>query len=497
MKSLSKRKKKGIEEDLTLRRYSFDIDLIDEDDFYANLLPKSKRLTEFIKSNNEKEIPHPYLKNLILDLFSAYNRHYVKFLNKNEVYSDYLLNYFTVKELTSLPDFKQVRELTRKDELTSLLAVESILEPLVKIIEELKEANEDLKDFLKEVKEGLKSQDLKMPPKTEEDFKEALKKNIEPKLREDLETSALELMQRIDTINEFGLGSDGSFSRMSYEEKLKTLDELKNNSKVKEVSLLAGKLKAIYKKGRRSWTREGMDSIRGTTKGSDLSSTLTYDLSYMANSSYKKLFYKKVLDSDLSNYSYGSKKTKGQGPIVVLIDTSGSMGGDRDTYAKATFMALLEVCRKQKREMVVILFDSGRYADELHTVSFNKSELNSPKKLIDVITFFGGGGTLFEPPLSRARKEISKSKVFKKSDIIFITDGHSRLSDSFVRDFNSWKKESKTKVYSILIGEGAKSVVLTPVSDSIDRISDLEKDKEKASKELFRFLDLKNKEDDK
>jgi len=494
MKRLTNRRTKELEKDLTLYRYTFKTDIIDEDFFNKGLRAKSKRLTALIKENKELENPHPYLENLILDLFQAYNRYYLRPLTKNEVYSDYYLNYFTVKEIMKMDDFKEIREISKRDDFTSLIAVEAIIPSVVKVIKELKETNEDLKNFLKEVKKDLEEREKSeegqtIKEVTSEEIEKALKKSVKHELKTDLESSKEALLAEVKTMQGFGVETDGTFCKLPYEEKIKTLKELRENRKIQEVSKLAGRLKAIYKKGRKVWTKEGMDSITGTTRGSDLSSTLTHDLSYISNKAYKKLFYKKMIDNDLTNYDYGSKRTKGKGPIVAVIDVSGTMRGERDTYAKATFMALLEVCRKQKREMYVILFSSE---SNPRTVSFSRSELNNPKKLIEVITYFSGNGTLFEPPLRKAQEVIKSSKVFRKSDIVFITDGDSRFTGRFVGEFNSWKAVNKISVYAILIGSGARRETVQKVSDTISELESIKGNEEEASKDLFRYLDLKD-----
>lgn len=497
MKKLNRRSRKKLEDDLHLSFYAFKTNIIDKDDFTKNYLIKSKRLQKFIKENSQKEDSIPFAENVALDLFSAYSRYYIKFLPKNDIHSDYLLNYFAIKEVTKSEDFKQIRQYSRKDKFMSLLSVEIILEPFLEAIEKLKKKHYNLQQLVDELRKACENREdpseedkVQLREEVEKlsgDFTSDLKKEMRDTTQSAIET----IGSLVKTGDDFGLSSDGKFSRLPYEEKIKTLKELRGNKKIKEVSLLAGRLKAIYRKGRKSWTDEGMDSIRGVQKGDDLSSTLTGELAYISNSKYKKLFYKKMADKDLANYSYGSKKTKGRGPITALVDTSMSMSGQKEVYSKATLMALLEVCRKQKRPMVVIFFDSGLSAKDLHTVRFQKSDLNNPKKLIDMITYFGGNGTMFKPPLERAKREINSSKIMKKSDIVFITDGESYLEDSYVEDYNNWRALHRIRMYVIHIGSSLKQDhLLYKLGDKINSLTNLKTQTNNVSKELFRHLDL-------
>jgi uncharacterized protein with von Willebrand factor type A (vWA) domain len=109
-----------------------------------------------------------------------------------------------------------------------------------------------------------------------------------------------------------------------------------------------------------------------------------------------------------------------------------------------------------------------------------------------VITYFSGNGTLFEQPLRKAQEVIKSSKVFRKSDIVFITDGNSRFTGRFVGEFNSWKAVNKISVYAILIGSGARRETVQKVSDTISELESIKGNEEEASKDLFRYLDLKD-----
>lgn len=502
MRLLKKKRSKDLDKDVNLSFHTFNTNDIDKEFFEENILPKSKRIVEFIKKDKASDNPLPYIDNAVLDLFSAYNRYYVEPLEKHHINSEYLLNYFAVKEILKMEDFKKIREVSKKDDFVSLLAVETVLEPFVSAIGDLKDKHKDLEGLVEKLKKAYEKAEEEADEedltKKEEDLIKKIEEGVANNLEkeDDFELRGA-LNESIEMINSlalpkklFSLDSDNTFARLPYEDKLKTLEKLRDDKKINEVAILAGRLKAIYKKGRKSWTNEGMDHIRGITKGSDISSTLPDELSYINNSKYKKLFYKKVVDKDLRNYSYGSKRTKGKGPITALIDVSSSMRGPKETYSKATAMALLEVCRKQKRALIVIFFDSGRRAEDLHVINFGKAQLNNHKKLIDMITYFSGQGTMFQPPLERAKREISSSKLFKKSDIVFITDGESHLTDEFIEKYTLWRKTHKIRLYAIDVGKNKEGSIIHKLSDKVSILKNLEEETDNTSKELFRHLDI-------
>lgn len=82
---------------------------------------------------------------------------------------------------------------------------------------------------------------------------------------------------------------------------------------------------------------------------------------------------------------------------------------------------------------------------------FEKGKIQ-PREMIEIAEEFLNGGTDFEEPLKKAINFIAKDK-FKNGDVIFITDGESKVSDAFLTKFNEIKKAKKFNVLSLIIGE--------------------------------------------
>lgn len=68
-------------------------------------------------------------------------------------------------------------------------------------------------------------------------------------------------------------------------------------------------------------------------------------------------------------------------------------------------------------------------------------------------------------------KVISKSR-FKKADIVFITDGEDRVTDSFLKLFNEEKSKRTFKVLSLIIGSNSKTV--EQFSDRLVTVKDID-----------------------
>jgi len=55
------------------------------------------------------------------------------------------------------------------------------------------------------------------------------------------------------------------------------------------------------------------------------------------------------LDQELLQYSLRAWKRKAKGPIVVCLDGSSSIAGDRETWSKAVTLTLLEIAVRRRQ----------------------------------------------------------------------------------------------------------------------------------------------------
>ena len=267
---------------------------------------------------------------------------------------------------------------------------------------------------------------------------------------------------------------DPNYIKTGYQEKIKLLDKLKNSTKLKQLAEIAGRYKRWAIAQYKSKTKYGVDSLRGVTQGSDIGKLIPTESMKLQHPTLKKVFKKDLLEGNLLMYNYNHKQKESAGPIVCCVDSSGSMYGPAEIWAKAVALGLSEIARRQKRSLCVVHFSSNYSDDHLHINHFYKEDPYSLTKILDLAEYFEGGGTAFEPPLNAARKYIDSEKEFSKADIIFITDGHSAVRNNWLSQFNNWKKSKNIKLYSVLIDcVGHTDITLNEFSDEIIHLSKL------------------------
>jgi uncharacterized protein with von Willebrand factor type A (vWA) domain len=72
----------------------------------------------------------------------------------------------------------------------------------------------------------------------------------------------------------------------------------------------------------------------------------------------QKDFQRRFFDQELLQYSLRGVEEKGKGPMVVCLDGSSSMAGDKEIWSKAVTLTLLEIARRQRRLFRSICFSS-------------------------------------------------------------------------------------------------------------------------------------------
>ncbi len=263
----------------------------------------------------------------------------------------------------------------------------------------------------------------------------------------------------------------GALSRVPYDERKRLSDALMGNNKLKEIAKKLGRMKELLGDLNRKPSKYG-HAIADVGTGNQINRILASEKLLLAEPGLETEFYKKYCDKTLLQYeTRGLEEMKG--PIVVCVDDSGSMSGNRDYWAKAIALAMLQLAMKDRRAYRCIIFSDGVDA----IFDFDKDHF-SADDMIKMAEFFANGGTEFEPALVKALESIEESR-FKKADILFITDGdpYGNLSSDFKAKYKSTKEEKGFKCQGIIIGNGG-SRYLDEFCDSVTNISDLNKDDE-------------------
>ena len=92
------------------------------------------------------------------------------------------------------------------------------------------------------------------------------------------------------------------------------------------------------------------------------------------------------------------------GPIIVCLDTSGSMHGARETVAKALTLECMRGAHRQGRKCFVYAFSGPGDVMELEL----GSDVTSMSKLLSFLTMSFSGGTDVDAPLALSLERLTR-----------------------------------------------------------------------------------------
>jgi uncharacterized protein with von Willebrand factor type A (vWA) domain len=316
---------------------------------------------------------------------------------------------------------------------------------------------------------------------------EALLRQKTQRLKEDLEqidaqaknrlqAEAIKIAQELeDATEEAATWGDtiGTGQRTPPGQKLELGRRLAGNEKLKKLARMVGRMKFNALALRKKVFERSSEELLEVEQGDALHRLLPHELLSLHHPVLRKDFYRRFLDQELIQYSLRGVEEKGKGPMIVCLDGSSSMSGDKEIWSKAVTLTLLEIARKQRRLFRSICFSSAD--TPLQTLDMNardRYEIET-KAVMDLAEYFPGGGTDFQKPLDAALDCLRQSR-FKKGDIVFITDGECQVDPQWAENFRDEKERLGFSLFSVLIDMGPASLgTLKEFSDRITTIKQL------------------------
>lgn len=273
----------------------------------------------------------------------------------------------------------------------------------------------------------------------------------------------------------WGLGDGVDGVGGSIEEKARLAEKINQSRKLKQIAKQAGRLKRVAAAKQRSKTKEARHSIESIEAGNDLARLLPSQVLAFKVPELKPLFVKGYAEKSLLQYKLGGKDRMGRGPIVACLDSSGSMGGDREIWSKAVCLALLGIAFEQKRHFRLIHFSNAVCRTDDFPAEQNDAKTRD--RLLRSMEFFSGGGTDWEQPLDKAVECITSDKNMLYADVVLITDGECDVSDKWLARFKQSQKQHDFTCFGIMIGSSDCPRSLKSVTDQAVCIGNLNDDK--------------------
>jgi len=244
---------------------------------------------------------------------------------------------------------------------------------------------------------------------------------------------------------------------------------IRNSQRLRAIMANAGRYRRLAQAKQRQKTRHGQDDVVGVELGNDLGRLLPAELAALTDPDLELDALRRYLERGLMQRDYRGIETKAKGPIVVVVDESGSMNGDRIETAKATALAMAWIARHQDRYCCLVGFSE----DSQGNWHIERPGQADQDRLLAWLEHMYGGGTKPAVPLVTLPKRWEEIGAPKgQTDIILITDGLLRVEPETRERYNAWKAQEQAKLYTLIIGEPSPGD-LAGVSDRVWTLPDL------------------------
>lgn len=196
----------------------------------------------------------------------------------------------------------------------------------------------------------------------------------------------------------------------------------------------------------------------------DVQRMLPQEMVNLADERLKLLFYARMCERRLLTYQlrgreYSDGERRRGGPVVALLDSSGSMSGEPELAAKALLLALSRRLSEERRPLRALMFS-------VDVESFDLYDPGGQSQFLELLCQTFGGGTDFDAALRQGIKSLSEPE-WQGADILFITDGLARIRDrGCLHDWNCLKERQGCRIFTVLVG-GTEPGGLQRISDQV------------------------------
>lgn len=391
-------------------------------------------------------ISKPAFPALLQDIWATFYKYVPELTPDENVSSMHKLNRPFIERMLEDNETQKIRISTVMDEMSAGLAT---LEAGRQLLREI-DNRPELKRIFEKGSEHINHLEQAEKP-TEEAIKKFLDhlqehaKDLRRAMREAVKHAAEQVNDMQQSLAGWGF-EPGELKNAPIGERLNITKRLMS-PRLKKLAELIGRFRNLAKSRQKNKITHTRDELHSITTGNDIKHMLPNELAALRHPVRKLDFYKKYTQKTALQYDLKAKEKQNRGPMIVAVDTSGSMQGTPIDWAIATALALIDTAARQKRRAKIIFFNTNI----IKTMTFEPAEKNI-EKLIELASIGTGGGTAFEPPMQDALNTMQETN-YKNADFIFITDGLCRINDDFINKFMDLKNSLAFNVWTILIGD--------------------------------------------
>lgn len=248
---------------------------------------------------------------------------------------------------------------------------------------------------------------------------------------------------------------------------------------LKRICELAGRYRRVAQSKQRRKSVHGLDDMVGVEPGGDLARLLPYELAKLAVPELELDTLRRLIERQTLCREYYASEPVGKGPIIITIDESGSMQGEKAHTAKALALALAWIARQQQRWCALVAYsgDSGERLLALPPGRWDESAL------ADWLTAFIGRGSDLDVPIRELPRMYAELRAPNGvTDVIMVTDAICQIPTEIRERFCEWKHSAQVRALALVIDNPHGD--LTAVADEVHSVRSLDADESAISRVL-------------
>lgn len=278
-----------------------------------------------------------------------------------------------------------------------------------------------------------------------------------------------EAAQAAKDVPGFGAGlGKGEPTYESPEQQISIAEQWSQNPELRAMAEMFGKMDRDIRFHRSKRIVGGQDEIVDVKLGDELRRVLPSEFGLLSTPDTEDDFWGRYTTKELLQYETVGEEHAGRGPILMVLDGSGSMRGERNIWARATALCLLHIARAEKRDFGLIEFSGGGQLEEW---IFRAKDDMLAQKVLDMASHLFGGGTAPVIGVTQAAKVMKESPTFKKADLVLVGDGEAGFG---AEDERLRKELTELGVRLFGIGVGGSLAYLEKYCEHVVNVHDFE-----------------------
>ena len=244
---------------------------------------------------------------------------------------------------------------------------------------------------------------------------------------------------------------------------------VRHSATLRQIVALAGRFRRTAQAQQRQKTTHGLDDLIGVVLDGELGRLLPHELAKVVLPEFADDLLRRLVERQAMCWQRRGTEPAAQGPILVVLDESGSMQGARAHTAKALALALVWIARQQRRWCALIAY-SGNTGERLLPLPPGRGDETA---LLDWLEAFLGGGSDRDVPIAELPGYYARlGAPHGRTDLICITDARCRIPSEMQTTFLAWKQQVQARLITLVLDHDPGD--LAPLSEEVHRLASLD-----------------------